>query len=82
MDQEKQLEITQETHETQETQEAQKAPATLYKSPFPPLPKWPTSKRGPLVTEPPPGTKRMPLRTEQVVEIAYDQERGKRIDNS
>ncbi len=41
-----------------------------------PLPPWPTSKRGPLVTEPPPGQKRMPLRSEQVVEIGYDQEHG------
>ena len=43
---------------------------------LPPLPRWPTSKPGPMVTEPPPGTKRVPLRTEQVVEINYDQERG------
>ena len=46
------------------------------KSKIPPLPPWPTSKRGPMVTEPPPGQKRVPLRTEQVVEIDYDQERG------
>ena len=37
---------------------------------------WPTSKPGPMVTEPPSGTKRVPHRTEQVVEIDYDQERG------
>ena len=37
---------------------------------------WPTSKPGPMVTPPPPGTKPMPLRTEQVAEIGYDQERG------
>lgn len=43
---------------------------------IPPLPPWPTSKRGPLVTQPPPGQKRMPLRSDQVVEIGYDQERG------
>jgi hypothetical protein len=43
---------------------------------IPPLPPWPTSKRGPMVTEPPPGQKRVPLRTEQVIEIDYDQERG------
>jgi len=43
---------------------------------IPPLPPWPTSKRGPLVTEPPPGQRRVPLRTDQVVEINYDQERG------
>jgi hypothetical protein len=29
-----------------------------------------------MVTEPPPGQKRVPLRTDQVVEIDYDQERG------
>ena len=46
------------------------------KSKIPPLPHWPTSKRGPMVTEPPPGQKRVHLRTEQVVEIDYDQERG------
>ncbi len=46
------------------------------KSKIPPLPHWPTSKPGPMVTEPPPGQKRVPLRTEQVVEIDYDQERG------
>ena len=39
------------------------------KSKIPPLPHWPTSKRGPMVTEPPPGQKRVHLRTEQVVEI-------------
>jgi hypothetical protein len=43
---------------------------------LPPLPHWPTSKPGPMVTEPPSGTKRVPHRTEQVVEIDYDQERG------
>lgn len=53
---------------------------TLQRSKLPPLPQWPTSKRGPMVTEPPPGTRRMPLRTEQVVEINYDQEQGKRIE--
>jgi hypothetical protein len=46
------------------------------KSKMPPLPPWPTSKPGPMVTEPPPGQKRVPLRTDQVVEIDYDQERG------
>jgi hypothetical protein len=52
---------------------------TLQHSKLPPLPHWPTSKPGPMVTEPPPGTKRMPLRSEQVVEINYDQEQGKQI---
>jgi hypothetical protein len=46
------------------------------KSKIPTLPPWPTSKRGPMVTEPPSGQKRVHLRTEQVVEIDYDQERG------
>jgi hypothetical protein len=52
---------------------------TFQHSKLPPLPHWPTSKVGPMVTEPPPGTKRMPLRSEQVVEINYDQEQGKHI---
>ncbi len=46
------------------------------KNAIPPLPPWPTSRPGPMVTEPPPGTKRVHLRKEQVVEIDYDQERG------
>ena len=52
---------------------------TLSHSKLPPLPQWPTSKRGPMVTEPPPGTKRMPLRSEQVVELNYDQQQGKHL---
>ncbi len=43
---------------------------------IPPLPPWPSSRPGPMVTEPPQGQRRMPLRTDQVVEIEYDQERG------
>lgn len=46
------------------------------KSKIPPLPPWPTSKRGPMVTEPPLGTKRVHLRKEQVIEIDYNQELG------
>ena len=49
---------------------------TPQKSKMPPLPHWPTSRPGPLVTEPPPGQKRVHLRKEQVIEIDYDQERG------
>jgi hypothetical protein len=49
---------------------------TQLKPKIPHLPPWPTSKGGPMVTEPPSGQKRIPLRTEQVVEIDYDQERG------
>jgi hypothetical protein len=56
--------------------EATHLETTTQKSKLPPLPHWPTSKPGPMVTEPPPGQKRVPLRTEQVVEIDYDQERG------
>ena len=44
--------------------------------PIPPLPVWPTSIPGPLITEPPGGQRRMPTRTEQVVELGYDQETG------
>lgn len=44
---------------------------------IPPLPPWPTSVPGPKVAEPPPGTRRMRVRTEQVVEMNYDPEQGK-----
>ena len=44
--------------------------------PIPPLPKWPTSIPGPLITEPPLGQERMPTRTDQVVELEYNQETG------
>ena len=44
---------------------------------LPPLPPWPTSKPGPKVTEPPPGQRRVFLRTEQVVEVNYNAEQGK-----
>ena len=43
---------------------------------IPPLPAWPTSQAGPQVTPPPPGTKPVPTRTDQMVEIAYDMEAG------
>ncbi len=49
---------------------------TRQKPKIPSLPPWPTSERGPMVTEPPPGQKRVPLRTDQVIEIDYDQEHG------
>jgi len=42
--------------------------------PIPPLPRWPTSIPGPLVTEPPQGQRRMSTRTDQVVEVEYNQE--------
>ena len=45
-------------------------------SKFPKLPKWPTSRPGPKVTEPPPGQKRVATRREQVAEVGYNQETG------
>jgi len=56
--------------------EASQQAISKQKSKIPPLPPWPTSKPGPMVTELPPGQNRMPLRTDQVVEIDYDQEHG------
>jgi hypothetical protein len=44
--------------------------------------KWPTSRPGPQATPPPPGERPVATRTDQVVEIAYDQERGEPINNS
>ncbi len=38
---------------------------------------WPTSRPGPWATQPPPGQKPVSTRTDQVVEIDYDQERGR-----
>ena len=38
--------------------------------------KWPTSRPGPQATQPPPGQLPLPTRTDQVVEIDYDQEHG------
>jgi len=52
------------------TQDKLPVPGTLQ------LPKWPTSKPGPERTEPPPGQRPVPGRTDQMVEISYDQERG------
>ncbi len=46
-------------------------------SKIPPLPSWPTSVPGPKVTEPPQGQRRVRWRTEQVVEVGYDEEQGK-----
>ena len=66
--------MQQENQEIQVVATTQKA--TTQRTTIPPLPHWPTSKPGPMVTEPPTGTKRVHLRSEQVVEIDYDQERG------
>ena len=43
---------------------------------------WPTSKPGPHATQPPPGQKPMPGRTDQVVEIGYNQETGTPITDN
>jgi hypothetical protein len=66
--------MTQDT-EQQQQQQLQK-PSTL------PHFDWPTSKPGPYATQPPPGQKTMPGRTEQVVEIGYNQETGEPGDSS
>jgi len=63
---------------TLQTQQAETLPQV---SKLPPLPKWPTSRPGPMVKEPPPGEKRMKLRTEQCVEVNYDMERGRPVTN-
>ena len=43
----------------------------------PRYPSWPTSKRGPMVTPPPPGTRPVnPIRSDQVAEVGYNQETG------
>jgi hypothetical protein len=38
----------------------------------PRFPQWPTSRPGPRATEPPPGYKPVPVRTDQVIELASD----------
>lgn len=43
---------------------------------------WPTSRPGPRATQPPPGQKPMPGRTDQVVELGYNQEMGRPVDAS
>jgi hypothetical protein len=42
----------------------------------PPHFSWPSSRPGPLATPPPPGQRPIPLRTDQMVEIGYNQEKG------
>jgi hypothetical protein len=64
--------MEQETKQQLEKIEGKQKPGI----PIPPLPKWPTSIPGPLITEPPPGQRRMPTRTDQVVELEYNQETG------
>lgn len=43
---------------------------------IPPLPLWPTSQPGPRITKPPAGQRRVLARTDQVVEMEYDQAQG------
>ncbi|HEX6477739.1 MAG TPA: hypothetical protein VF043_02760 [Ktedonobacteraceae bacterium] len=64
--------MEQETKQQLENIEEKQKPAI----PIPPLPKWPTSIPGPLITEPPAGQRRMSTRTDQVVEVEYNQETG------
>jgi hypothetical protein len=64
-------ELPMEQTQQQQIERLDKQPA------IPPLPPWPTSAPGPKVTEPPVGQKRLNMRTEQVVELQYDQEQGK-----
>jgi hypothetical protein len=62
--------MAQEQEQEQQTTQAPRS------SKLPRLPKWPTSRPGPQVTEPLPGQKRLGKRTEQVVEVGYNQETG------
>lgn len=71
----------QNTQNTQNSQQKQlqvnelvSPPAQKY--PNPPQMAWPTSKPGPRSTPPPPGMRPMPGRTEQCLEIGYNQETG------
>lgn len=71
--------------ESQTTLQRVPAPESTAVQPtvVPHYPNWPTSKRGPRVTPPPPGmlpTHR--FRTEQVTEIGYNQETGEPGDES
>lgn len=60
----------------EQTQQPQIVPVGTQPA-IPPLPPWPTSMPGPKVTEPPVGQRRLNLRTDQVIELHYDQEQGK-----
>lgn len=44
---------------------------------IPLLPPWPTSRPGPMVTEPPPGQRRILSRPDQVIEVGYNEVQGK-----
>ena len=71
----------QDTQNTQGSQQKQLQVNELVSPPaqkYPNLPQfaWPTSKPGPRSTPPPPGQRPMPGRTEQAVEVGYNQETG------
>jgi hypothetical protein len=67
MDEKIELRSTPEKREKQEVEE--------YRVTVPHYP-WPTSKPGPYAVPPPPGQIPMPTRTDQMVEIEYNQETG------
>lgn len=67
MDEKTELQQEQEKREVQE-EEQNKVPQPHYS--------WPTSKPGPFETPPPPGQRIMPSRTDQVIEVEYNQETG------
>lgn len=60
-----------------EQKQPQQLERTDRQTTIPVLPPWPTSVPGPKVTEPPAGQRRMFLRTEQVMEVSYDETQGK-----
>jgi hypothetical protein len=64
--------MEQETKQQLEKNEEKHKPGI----PIPPLPNWPTSVPGPRITQPPPGQGPTRTRTEQMVELEYDQETG------
>lgn len=61
--------------EQQQLQVQDKTHLQLQTSPIPHF-TWPTSRPGPHAHQPPPGQRPMPSRTEQMIEIAYNQETG------
>ncbi|HEX6478865.1 MAG TPA: hypothetical protein VF043_08460 [Ktedonobacteraceae bacterium] len=67
MDEKTELRKRRDREETQEVEE--------YRIPLPHWP-WPTSIPGPFAVPPPPGQAPMPTRTDQMVEIEYNQEKG------
>ena len=75
MTQQQETEPQQDTqHKQLQVNELEHLPQPIY--PNPPHFEWPTSKPGPRSTPPPPGMNSMPGRTEQAVEIGYNQETG------